>query len=154
MNIDIIVRTANALRHDQRSITHAKGVADNSIPPLPIAKTSPEMAAKRATGQCCDVNTIAAMNAGAQPIPIRIWPRNNAFMSGANVQIAPPNIANPESAITARRTPNMSSASPTGTCINAKLQWKTPPNKARAAGPACNSSAIPLTVMDGIVRNA
>ena len=43
-------------------------------------------------------------------------------MSGANVQIAPPNIANPESAIIARRTPNMSSASPTGTCINAKLQ--------------------------------
>ena len=43
-------------------------------------------------------------------------------MSDANVQIAPPNIANPESAIIARRTPNMSSASPTGTCINAKLQ--------------------------------
>ena len=90
----------------------------------------------------------------ASVLPIGISVPLLLSMSGANVQIAPPNIANPESAITARRTPNMSRASPTGTCINAKLQWKTPLNKARAAGPACNSSAIPLTVMDGIVRNA
>ena len=72
--------------------------------------------------QCLDVNTIAAMNAGAQPIPIRVCPRKSQLMVGAKAQIAPPKIANPENATIVWRTPNMSSANPTGICINAKLQ--------------------------------
>src|SRR4029078_10148409 len=134
VNIDSIVRTANALRQDKRSITQASGVADNSIPPLPMAKTRPEIPAKRATGQCFDVNTIAAMNAGEQPIPIRIWPRNKEFMSGANVQIAPPNMTKPESAITARRTPNMSSTRPTGTCNQCKAPMKHAAEQGQGSG--------------------
>src|SRR5262249_45581057 len=119
---EIAVKTTKPLRQDQRSINQANGVADKSMPPPLRAKTSPEMPAKRAAGQCLDVNTIAAMNAGAQPIPTRVCPRKSQFTLGAKAQIAPPKIANPENAIIVWRTPNMSSANPTGICINAKLQ--------------------------------
>ena len=69
------------------------------------------------------VNGIAEeMNAGAQPIPIRVCPRKSQLMSGAEAQIAPPKIANPENATIVWRTPKLSSANPTGICINAKLQ--------------------------------
>src|SRR5262249_25183285 len=119
---DIIVKTTKPLRQDQRSTNQASGVADKIMPLLLIAKTSPEMPAKRAAGQCLDVNTIAANKACAQHMPSRVSPTNSHLMLGTTQQIPPPKIAAPENATIVWRTPNMSSDNPPGICINAKLQ--------------------------------
>ena len=82
------------------------------------------------------------MNTGAQPIPIRIWPRMAVPSCVACAKTRQPNPPTQNTRLTVRRGPQRSSATPMGIWAAAKAQNQAEESIPRRAGSSPRSAAI------------
>jgi hypothetical protein len=76
----------------------------------------PEIEAKPAGSKLRAMNTVHTRNAGAHPIPIRIWPSTSWAKPCADAATIEPATASGKAASTVRRTPYRSMPIPMKSC--------------------------------------
>ena len=112
----------NPARQPQSSTTKASGLADSSMPILPIDRMIPDHRPNRAADICLAASVIGHISMPEVATPSRNWPNRKLSGPVASPEASAPTMVPHSRLRETGRTPKRSIAAPTGICEAAKAK--------------------------------